>query len=110
MLNFILSKLAVWSLLGLPFVLITRWLFRTNSAELGWFGYLLITYLVLTVLQICIDDWEALSAQREAQKEEGPRSSEAESVYRRAIAPVNEEAFLVQERDWNMLRRRQDPL
>lgn len=110
MLNFILSKIAFWGVLGLPFVLITRWLLRANSAELGWFGYLLIAYLVLTVLQICFDDWEALSAQREAQKEDGRRSSEEEDVYLRAIAPVNPEAFLVQEREWNGLRHRQDPL
>src|ERR1700680_1283075 len=110
MLNFILSKIAFWGVLGLPFVLITRWLLRTNSAELGWFGDLLITYLVLTVLQICIDDWEALSAQREVRKEDGRRSLEEDSVYPRASAPINEETFLVQEREWNMLRRRQDPL
>jgi hypothetical protein len=110
MLDFILSKIAFWGFLGLPFVLITRWLFRTNSAALGLFGYLLITYLVLTVLQICIDDWEALCIQRKARKEDGRKSSEEGSIYPRASAPVIAEAFVVQERGWNMLKRRQDPL
>ena len=110
MLNFILSKLAVWGLLGVPFFLVARWIFRANSAQLNWFTYLIIIYLSLIVLQGWIEDWNAVCAQREARMEDGRRCAEEENRCRRANVSFNQESFLANEREWDLLNRGHDPL
>jgi|SRR5579863_2460191 hypothetical protein len=110
MLNFILSKLAVWGLLGVPFFLVARWIFRANSAQLNVITYFIIIYLVLIVLQGWIEDWNAVCAQREVQIKEGPRSSKGQTRRLRLNDARNEEGFAVADRDWQMPNRRRDPL
>jgi|HubBroStandDraft_6_1064221.scaffolds.fasta_scaffold15703_3 hypothetical protein len=110
MLDFILSKLAVWGLLGVPFYLVARWILRVNSAQLNWVSYLIIIYLVLIVLQGWIEDWDALSAQREVERRDERRSSGEEARRRRRNEPCDEECLAIGERDWQMLKRREDSL
>ena len=109
-LNFILSKIVFWAILGVPLFLITRWIFPMNSAPLSWFGILLISYLVSTVIRGWIEDWEVVSAQREAQMQDDRLCREEEARCRRANVPFNRENFLANERDWDLLKRGHDPL
>jgi hypothetical protein len=81
-----------------------------NSAHLGWFGYVLIGFLMLRVIRAWIEDWEVVSARREAKMQDDRLRAEEEARSGRANVRFDQEGVLATARGWDMLRRGHDPL